>query len=208
MIPMKWLPDVDELESSNESDLGGRLRDGSSARQAILREKQLARRAQDEAKLALSVKNQQAAKARRSKEVEVKRVDDDLIELDGREEMTLREFRRHALVQRIRPLGKDRFHCQYWFMDGVGSMDLVGSGGVAIYGTGRLFIQGPTEDDWKSMCDEYGGAATVVYRRWHEEGGIECSLEPGQWAIISEEEEVRPDDAAAAVSMSLTWVTA
>lgn len=69
----------------------------------------------------------------------------------------------------------------------MGSASLVGSGGVAQYGTGRLFIQGSSEFDIDllEMRKEEG----IVERRKEEEGE-EGMLGPGEWAVYSDLDEV------------------
>lgn len=75
-----------------------------------------------------------------------------------------REFRRWQGVSRCRPLGKDRFFCRYWWFDGIGCSSLVreglaagaGTGGVQ-YGAGRLFVQGPSAEDWRFANDLASG---------------------------------------------------
>lgn len=70
-----------------------------------------------------------------------------------RDDETEREFRRYQGVTRCRPLGRDRFHCRYWFFDGIGGMNLAGTGkGEVAYGTGRLFVQGPSVEDWELVA--------------------------------------------------------
>lgn len=101
------------------------------------------------------------------------------------EELFERDFRRHKEVARITPLGKDRFHHKYWWFDGIGPQQLVGPDGQAIYGTGRLFVQGPSEDDWKRACYEFGGEAILMDRRRKEEGHEEL-LGIDEWAFYDD----------------------
>lgn len=74
--------------------------------------------------------------------------------LDRADDWVEREFRRWQGVSRCRPLGKDRFFCRYWWFDGIGGSSLVregpgpGAGGGVQYGAGRLFVQGPSAEDW------------------------------------------------------------
>jgi len=69
----------------------------------------------------------------------------------------------------------------------MGSASLVGSGGVAQYGTGRLFIQGPSEFDMELL--EKRQAEDIEERR-REEEGEEGMLRAGDWAVYSELEEL------------------
>ena len=122
-----------------------------------------------------------------------------------RDDEVEREFRRYLNVSRCRPLGKDRFHCRYWWFDGVGSMDLVSDGAQVlrddgdnvVYGTGRLLVQGPSEEDWEVLSDpkskgDEGGKA-ILARRMREEVVEDPSLLLGvnEWACYDDHETVR-----------------
>ncbi|BGP00501.1 hypothetical protein NBRC10513v2_006305 [Rhodotorula toruloides] len=111
-----------------------------------------------------------------------------------------REFRRYQGVARCRPLGKDRFHCRYWWFDGIGGMDLVQLNGageeVVTYGAGRLFVQGPSEEDWEVICDvrEKGeeGEKGARERRMREEvvEKPEQLLGVNEWAYYENDEQL------------------
>lgn len=106
-----------------------------------------------------------------------------------------REFRRWQGVSRCRPLGKDRFFCRYWWFDGVGGMELVssaaGQGAGVVYGAGRLFVQGPSQDEWDYICGKTGlGHEGTYQKRLSEEGGEKAILGVEEWGFYEEEEEV------------------
>ena len=114
-----------------------------------------------------------------------------------RDDETEREFRRYLGVTRCRPLGRDRFHCRYWWFDGIGGMNLAGTGkGEVTYGTGRLFLQGPSVEDWELICDsrkeEGDGIKSMHERRMREEVVDDPSalLGPDEWAYYEDEDEV------------------
>jgi len=72
----------------------------------------------------------------------------------------------------------------------MGSASLVGSGGTALYGSGRLFIQGPSEfDDDILRKRQYIDKEDIELRRLEEEGkdGI---LGPNEWAVYNDLEEL------------------
>lgn len=131
------------------------------------------------------------------------------------EDRVEREFRRYKNVSRCQPLGKDRFHCRYWWFDGVGGMSLVGGvhGGSVQYGTGRLLVQGPSREDWEGMCarreeegagvkaEEEGvdevkavvepvGEEGMRTRRKREEVDDEAILGVNEWAYYDDEAQV------------------
>ena len=73
-------------------------------------------------------------------------------------------------------------------------MNLVGQGnGAAVYGTGRLFIQGPTQEDWDFACGsgKSAGEKEMLERRAREDVDPEATLANNEWAFYEEEEEVR-----------------
>ena len=119
---------------------------------------------------------------------EHRRVDEEVNKIERRLEGIEREFRKLLGGVRVKPLGRDRFFNRIWWFDGMGSASLVGSGGTALYGSGRLFIQGPSEFDLdiltKRQHDE-----DIEARRLEEEGqdGI---LGHSEWAVYNELEEV------------------
>ncbi|GAA5883689.1 hypothetical protein JCM3774_002954 [Rhodotorula dairenensis] len=114
-----------------------------------------------------------------------------------RDDETEREFRRYLGVTRCRPLGRDRFHCRYWWFDGIGGMNLAATGKEEVaYGTGRLFVQGPSVEDWELVCDarkdEGDGIKGMLERRMREEVIDKPSalLGPDEWAYYEDEDEL------------------
>ncbi|GAA5946603.1 hypothetical protein JCM3765_000315 [Sporobolomyces pararoseus] len=91
------------------------------------------------------------------------------------EEFVEKQFRRFLGVSRCRPLGKDRFHCRYWWFDGVGGMEISKpktDGTRVQYSTGKIFVQGPNEQDWEVLTDakaERNKEREIVERRMREE---------------------------------------
>ncbi|KAF8349915.1 chromatin remodeling complex protein [Amanita rubescens] len=158
----------DVSESASESN-GKKSRQG---RQAHAKEREAARAKQ------ASLKQAQA---------EHRRLDEEVNKLERRLEGIEREFRKLLGSVRVKPLGRDRFYNRIWWFDGMGSASLVGSGGVAQYGTGRLFIQGPSEFDVELLEKRKDEG---IDERRREEEGEEGILEPGDWAVYSELEEL------------------
>jgi bromodomain adjacent to zinc finger domain protein 1A len=116
---------------------------------------------------------------------ERRRLDEEVNKLERRLEAIEREFRKLLGAVRIKPLGKDRFYNRIWWFDGLGSLSLVGSGGAAQYGTGRIFIQGPSEFD-RDLLDN----RPDIEERRKEEEGEDGILESHEWAVYSEPEEM------------------
>ena len=80
---------------------------------------------------------------------------------------------------------------QYWWFDGIGPQTLVGSDESILYGTGRLFVQGPSQVDWDKACEEHGGPEQLNERRRLEEGNVTI-LDIEEWGFYDHEDEVRP----------------
>ncbi|KAG5353254.1 hypothetical protein C0989_008989 [Termitomyces sp. Mn162] len=173
------LSDVSEGGLESPSSSTGKK---NSARQKELRLK------------AVTTAHAKQREAARAKQASVKqalsdhrRLDEEVNKLERRLEGIEREFRKLFGAVRVKPLGKDRFYNRVWWFDGMGSASLVGSGGVAQYGTGRLFIQGPSEFD-KELLDQRKDE-DIEGRRKEEEGG-DGVLKAGDWAVYSDMEEL------------------
>lgn len=173
------LSDVSEGGSETPSSSGGKK---NSARQKELRLK---------AVTAAHAKQREAARAKQASVKQAlsdhRRLDEEVNKLERRLEGIEREFRKLLGAVRVKPLGKDRFYNRVWWFDGMGSASLVGSGGVAQYGTGRLFIQGPSEFD-RELLDQRKDEDIEGRRK--EEEGEDGVLGPGEWAVYSDMEEV------------------
>ncbi|KAF8078446.1 chromatin remodeling complex protein [Lyophyllum atratum] len=180
--------DVVMQDSSDLSDVSeGGSETPSSGKKNSARQKELRHKA---ATTALA-KQREAA---RTKQASIKqalsdhrRLDEEVNKLERRLEGIEREFRKLLGAVRVKALGRDRFYNRVWWFDGMGSASLVGSGGVAQYGTGRLFIQGPSEFDMDLL--EQRKDEDIEGRRKEEEGesGV---LGAGDWAVYSDLEEL------------------
>ncbi|GAA5936072.1 uncharacterized protein JCM15063_002698 [Sporobolomyces koalae] len=108
------------------------------------------------------------------------------------------QFRRYLGVSRCRALGKDRFHCKYWWFDGIGGMDISKAhpdGSRVPYQTGRIFVQGPSEQDWQVLADVQEGEEgndMMLQRRMREEvvDEKETLVGVGQWGYYETPEEI------------------
>jgi bromodomain adjacent to zinc finger domain protein 1A len=172
------LSDVSELGSESTSAVGKK-----SARQKDLRIK---------TRTIAHSKEREAARMKQTAQkqamAEHRRVDEEVNKIERRLEGIEREFRRLLGGVRVKPLGRDRFFNRIWWFDGMGSASLVGSGGTALYGSGRLFIQGPSEFD-DDILQKRQYSEDIDARRLEEEGedGI---LGPNEWAVYNDLEEV------------------
>lgn len=186
--PANEISDVDSegpIPSEDVSEAGSTAgrRASSSSRQLTLRLKAQQTQAmakQRERTRQLHAEQKQALNEHR-------RLGDEISKMERRLEVIEREFRKLLGTVRVKPMGRDRFYNRIWWFDGCGSQSLMGSGGVAQYGTGRLFIQGPSEFDQEIL--DRRDEDDVMARREEEEGenGV---LGVGEWAVYTEEEQM------------------
>ncbi|KAI0669985.1 chromatin remodeling complex protein [Trametes maxima] len=168
-VAMHDLSDLSDVPGSDPDDAAPKT---GSTRRSAAKEREAAR-----AK-ALSAK--QAKEERRKLEEEVAKIER---RLEGIE----REFRKLLGSVRVKPLGRDRFYNRVWWFDGMGAASLIGSGGTVQYGTGRIFIQGPSEFDVEIVRRR---EENVDARRRVEEGE-EGMLGVGEWAVYNDFDEVK-----------------
>lgn len=178
-------PEQSELSDTSEgtsetASAGGRRTSKSNLRakahaQSHSKEREAARQKQASQKQAIA---------------EHRRLEEEVGKLDRRLEGIEREFRKLLGAIRVKALGKDRFHNRYWWFDGMGSASLVGSGGIALYGTGRLFIQGPSEFDLQQLEKRAKEENEDLSSRKIEEEDEDGIFGSGGWGIYTEIEEV------------------
>lgn len=140
-------------------------------------------------------KEREAARAKQASQkqaiAEHRRLDEEVNKLERRLEGIEREFRKLLGAVRVKPLGRDRFYNRIWWFDGMGSASLVGSGGIALYGTGRLFIQGPSEFDVQQLEKKAIEDNEDIQLRRKEEEEEDGILGSQDWGVYTEVEEVR-----------------
>lgn len=180
-----------ELEGSDTGTISGaeKGRPGSSRQKALRLKVQGQAHAKQRA-----IERAKNASAKQA-QAEHRRLDEEDNKLERRMESMEREFRKWSGVVRLKPLGKDRFHNRYWWFDGVGSSSLIASGGTVVYGTGRLFMQGPTEADHHAMerKQEEDPSFDLAERR-HDQEGAEGMLAIDAWGYYTEPEQVNFTD--------------
>lgn len=180
------MQDISDLSDVSPSE-GGSETASVVGKKNSSRQKELRQKAQTQA----HAKQREAARAKQASVkqalAERRRLDEEVNKLERRLEGIEREFRKLLGGVRVKPLGRDRFYNRIWWFDGMGSASLVGSGGVAQYGCGRIFIQGPSEFDLDLL--EKRKDEDLDERRKEEEGE-EGMLGSGEWAVYSDLEEV------------------
>jgi len=176
--PMNDLSELSDVSASENSSEPG---------VASKKVTDLRRKAQSQA----HAKQREAARAKaasvKQAMAEHRRLDEEVNKHERRLEGIEREFRQLLGAVRVKPMGKDRFYNRIWWFDGMGSASLLGSGGIVQYGTGRLFVQGPSVFDQEILDRREEGD---VHVRRLEEEGEEGMLGIGEWAVYTDLEEV------------------
>ncbi|CEH18856.1 Chromatin remodeling complex WSTF-ISWI, large subunit (contains heterochromatin localization, PHD and BROMO domains) [Ceraceosorus bombacis] len=187
--------DVEEVAESEASDVDISTKaQRLPSRQEALRARALERAAQERKRAADQAAAREAhrAKTQEAKQLasERNKLIEEEIRLDKQEDFIDREFRRWALAPRLMPLGRDRFFDRYWWFDGIGSASLVTSHGAVNYSTGRLFVQGASDEEWSLASLEYERGPALLMKRREEEQGAEGVLAPNEWAVYTSADDV------------------
>lgn len=185
--------DVEMQDSSDLSDAGpdsGATSEtssvvGSTTKRSASRSQSLRRKAQAKQR---EISRSNAASTRKAA-ADLRKLEEEVNKFDRRLEAIEREFRKLLGCIRAKPMGKDRFHNRIWWFDGLGSGTLVASGGGPLWGTGRVFIQGPSGLD-RDLLDRREAEDGDVKKRRLEEEGANGMLEVNEWAAYSEPEQV------------------
>lgn len=185
----------DEYDSSGTGDLEDlKYRRNFGSRQEAMRKKAIQREAEEADRLARQRQEREEYRIRQLENKQIaqerKRMDDEEARIVKREEAIEREFRQHSQAPRLHPLGRDRFLDKYWWFDGVGAASVVGPQGQIQYSTGRLFVQGPSEEELTILIDEFAPGKEVLEQRRKEEYSEEGLLNPDQWAVYTESEDI------------------
>ncbi|KAK0522588.1 hypothetical protein OC842_006419 [Tilletia horrida] len=183
----------DDAASSSTSETNPKAkRPRLASRQETLRKQAMEREAAEAAKEAERARLAQARKDKnaetRQLAAEKKRLEEEHFKVTKREEAWEREFRRFQFGPRLKPLGYDRFYQRYWWFDGLGTAPLVNQAGNIVYSTGRIFVQGPSEDEWDFLLSEYPEAE--VRTRAADELGENALLQGNEWGYYDEPETV------------------
>ena len=186
-------PDVEMQDSSDLSDGGpdsgatseaGSVTGGSTKR-STSRGQSLRRKAQAKSR---EITRSNAASTRKAA-ADLRKLEEEVKKFDRQLEAIERDFRKLLGCIRAKSMGKDRFYNRIWWFDGLGSGTLVASGGGAVWSTGRVFIQGPSELD-QALLDKRQVEDGDVKKRRLEEEGEEGMLGVNEWAVYSDPDQV------------------
>lgn len=192
--------DASEIMSDAPSGTGanGKSKGGAAARQKALLERKKQQDAERAARDKALAQQKEEAKQKKAEGktliLEKKRLADELeaarerlVELD-------REFRRQHNTLRVGPIGLDRFGNKYWWLDGMGSAQVLDREGNVLYGAGRLFIQGANPEELQRRADEYDFTPEEVMQKRLNAETEEGVLADGEWAVFDTPEQVRRID--------------
>ncbi|KAG2193757.1 hypothetical protein INT47_005038 [Mucor saturninus] len=174
--------DSDADSDSSEQRLAGRERRHQS-RQEKLKQKQREREEMEIQRKKMYAEQREVAKLKnheqRTKAGERRKLEEEERVLKKKEEHLEKSMRRYMTL-RIRPLGKDRFNNRYIYLDNVGVSNT--------YGSGRLYVNSPTDGDIQLMMErDYdtevpdqpwgrGGGRWFIKKLMREQGLLEESI--------------------------------
>lgn len=177
-------------DSNEDSDNNSDHSDGENigrerrhrSRQEKLKQKQREREEKETQRRKMYAEQREVAKAKnqeqRIKASERRKLEEEEKILKKKEEHLEKSMRRYMTL-RIRPLGKDRFHNRYIYLDNVGVANT--------HGSGRLYVNSPSDGDIQLMMERdyitdlpeqpwgYGGGRWFVKRLMLDQGFTEES---------------------------------
>ncbi|PHZ15046.1 uncharacterized protein RHIMIDRAFT_277004 [Rhizopus microsporus ATCC 52813] len=112
------------------------------SRQAAMKRRQTEREEREAKRLKLHHLQREEARVRNQEQKmrneTRKRLDEEERILHKKEEQVERDLRKYS-THRIKPLGRDKFYNRYYYLDDIG--------GTLVHGSGRLFVQCPSDTD-------------------------------------------------------------
>lgn len=151
-------PEAAESESDSDDDSNASDNDEDSAllkaqrraeqlsrhesRQATMKRRQQEREEREAKRLKLHHLQREEARVRNQEQKmrndARRRLDEDERLMHKKEEHVERDMRKYS-THRIKPLGRDKFYNRYYYLDDIG--------GTLVHGSGKLFVQCPTDTD-------------------------------------------------------------
>ncbi|KAG2217309.1 hypothetical protein INT45_013005, partial [Circinella minor] len=132
---------IDRTSSQQETSASSSSR--SESRQALLKRKQIEREEREAKRMKLYHQQREEARARsqilKARSTARRKLDEEERHLHKKEEQIEHSMRRYTTA-RIKPLGRDKFYSRYLYLDNIG--------GGTTHGTGRLFVQSPSDVDF------------------------------------------------------------
>lgn len=198
--------EVESVGSSADesSDLANGVQATAASRQKALREQQVLREAEAAQKTAQLAKDkaEMAAKRKEKETINEHKRRLHAEELKWQNELARldREFRKNTFAFRAGPFGQDRFGNRYWWMDGCGTADLVTPSGQIVYGTGRVYLQGPQEWELEKRVEDHELDVKEVEEKRDAEEPVDSRLKEDEWAVIDDVDQVSVEQNEGAVA--------
>lgn len=121
------------------------------------------------------------ASQEKANQIETSRLEEEVAEHDNRLRNVDQEFRSVMNSTRIRPIGKDRFFCRYWWLDGLGGASCT---------TGKVYIQKPSELDQEVLVKREAAGEQIQAKMSQELGEEYLKVFINGWGYYSTEDEV------------------
>ncbi|CEP08391.1 hypothetical protein [Parasitella parasitica] len=122
------------LKAQRRADQLSRL----ESRQAAMKRRQAEREEQETKRIKLHHIQREEQRARQVRNEARRKLDEEERVLHRKEEQLERDMRKYSL-NRIKPLGRDKFYNRYYYFDDIG--------GTLLHGSGKLYVQSPSDTD-------------------------------------------------------------
>lgn len=108
------------------------------SRQEAMKRRQAEREEEETKRIKLHHLQREEQRARQLRNEARRKLDDEERMMHRNEEQVERDMRKYS-VNRIKPLGRDKFYNRYYYLDDIG--------GTLVHGSGKLYIQSPSDTD-------------------------------------------------------------
>lgn len=108
------------------------------SRQEAMKRRQAEREEQETKRIKLHHLQREEQRARQLRNEARRKLDEEERMMHRNEEQVERDMRKYS-VNRIKPLGRDKFYNRYYYLDDIG--------GTLVHGSGKLYVQSPSDTD-------------------------------------------------------------
>lgn len=125
---------IHRLKAQRKADQLSRL----ESRQEAMKRRQAEREEQENKRMKLHHIQREEQRAQKVRNEARKKLEEEERLMHRKEEQVERDMRKYS-VNRIKPLGRDKFYNRYYYMDDIG--------GTLLHGSGKLYVQSPSDTD-------------------------------------------------------------
>ncbi|KAL7318660.1 hypothetical protein PS15m_001876 [Mucor circinelloides] len=122
------------LKAQRKADQLSRL----ESRQEAMKRRQAEREEQENKRIKMHHIQREEQRAQKVRNDARKKLDEEERLMHKKEEQVERDMRKYS-VNRIKPLGRDKFYNRYYYLDDIG--------GTLLHGSGKLYVQSPSDTD-------------------------------------------------------------